>query len=58
MTVLELIEKLKQLPSDAAVYHEYDGETWSHSVDVVWLAKNGTVVLANKDEYVEDTESK
>lgn len=53
MTVVELIEKLKQLPQTADVVYVYDGGTYG-SADHVWSSNDGRIVLAGSGETVYD----
>lgn len=49
MTVKNLIEKLKELPQEATVFHLWDGEPRT-TINVVYEAKNGNVITADYDE--------
>ena len=46
MKVKELIEKLKELPQDARVFHLWDGEPRT-AINVVYETKNGAVMTAD-----------
>ena len=57
MTVMDLIAKLQKSPGNASVCYMYDGvETLS--VDAIWLAVNGEVVMAEKGSSVYQTENR
>ena len=49
MTVKQLIEKLKELPQDARVFHLCDGEPRT-AINVVYETKNGTVMTADYEQ--------
>ncbi len=49
MTVKDLIEKLKELPQDAKVFHLWDGEPRT-SINVVYETKNGAVMTADYEQ--------
>ena len=51
MNVKELIEELKKLPHESEVRYVYDGDARA-SVNKIWLAKSGIVILSDFDEYV------
>lgn len=53
MKVIELINKLKELPNDAEVAAIYDGFC-SVNVDHVYLSKGGSVILINSGAVYED----
>ena len=53
MNVIELINKLEELPNDANVVAIYDGFC-TVSVDNVYLSKGGRVVLVNDQAVYED----
>ncbi|WP_417832787.1 hypothetical protein [Terasakiella sp.] len=46
MTASELIEKLKQLPQDARVFHLWDGEPRTE-INEIWLSKRGHIVTSD-----------
>lgn len=46
MIVKDLIEKLKELPQDARVFHLWDGEPRT-AINVVYETKNGEVMTAD-----------
>nr|BDD48126.1 hypothetical protein 42 [Balneolaceae bacterium] len=48
MKTKELIEKLKEMPQDAEVYHLWDGELRT-GINVVYESKGGDVVTADND---------
>jgi len=48
MKVKELIEKLKELPPEAKVFHLWDGRPRTQ-INVVYEAKNGNVVTSDYD---------
>ncbi len=48
----DLIERLKALPPTASVCHLFDGFA-DATVDVVYMAKNGTIVLASFNEGID-----
>lgn len=50
MTVQQLIDKLKDLPSDAHVMCIWDGEPRT-SIDVCYLSKSGHVMLCDDSSY-------
>ncbi|MBE7649145.1 hypothetical protein [Tenacibaculum finnmarkense] len=49
MTVKDLIEKLKELPQDARVFHLWDGEPRT-AINVVYETKNGAVMTADYEQ--------
>jgi len=57
MKVHELIEKLKQQPQDAEVGYVYDGAIRG-GAEIVYLAQNGDVAIANFGDYIYDEEEK
>jgi hypothetical protein len=54
MTVQQLIEKLREMPADAAVMHAWDGYLRTE-IQHVWLSRDGQVATADFDEVVYDT---
>lgn len=57
MKVHELIEQLKNMPQDAPVGYVYDG-AMRGSAEIVYLAQNGSVGIANDGDYIYDEEEK
>ena len=53
MKVSNLIEKLSSLPPEADVGYVWDGEVRSY-VSHVWLARDGSVVLADYGDVLYD----
>ena len=49
MTVKDLIEKLKELPQDAKVFHLWDGKPRT-SINVVYETKSGAVMTAGYEQ--------
>jgi hypothetical protein len=57
MKVIELIEKLQQLPKDAEVFVLWDGEARTE-VQLTWLAKGGHVMLSDYNEVCYDNQNR
>ena len=57
MKVKTLIEKLKELPQDAKVYHLWDGEPRS-KISVVYKARNGNIITSGLNQICYSTESR
>lgn len=57
MNVIELINKLEQLPNDAPVVSIYDGYC-DIDIDLVYLSKGGRVILINEYSSIYDEENK
>lgn len=57
MKVAELIEKLREMPPDANVWHVWDGAARTQ-IEYVWLSRGGEVITADEDEVVYDTGSR
>lgn len=57
MTVAELIETLKAMPSDARVFHAWDGAARTE-IEHVWVARSGNVITADSGEVVYDTDDR
>lgn len=51
MKVKTLIEKLKELPQNADVYHIWDGEPRT-KISVVYLSKGGDVMTSSINQVV------
>lgn len=49
MKVVELIERLKQFPSDALVVAEYESGYGKLRVQFVWKDEHGAVILSEED---------
>lgn len=49
MKVRNLITELEKMPQDAEVLHLWDGEART-TIEIVYLAKNGTVITADFEE--------
>lgn len=49
MTAAELIERLKQMPPTAEVFHLWDG-CLRTAIEHVWLAHSGVVATADHDQ--------
>lgn len=57
MTVKELIEKLKELPQNAKVFHLWDGEPRT-AINVVYESKNGSVITSDYKELCYSTSAR
>jgi len=49
MKVKELIEKLKELPQEARVFHLWDGEPRT-AINVVYESLNGSVITSDYEQ--------
>jgi hypothetical protein len=49
MSVEQVIEKLKELPPQAEVFHLWDGEPRT-AINIVYEAADGTVITADYDQ--------
>ena len=57
MKVKDLIEKLKEMPEDAEVFHLWDGAART-IINHVWLSRSGNVITADSGEVCYQTETR
>jgi hypothetical protein len=57
MEVAALVELLRNLPQDRAVYMSWDGAARG-SVDAAWVCRAGDVVLGEEGEFIREDEDR
>lgn len=57
MKVNELITILLAMPQNAEIFHSWDGEART-GINVIWLARNGTVVTSDYGMHCYSTASR